>query len=244
MLFSEEFLQRLGKAQKITFFTGAGMSAESGIPTFRGNNGIWQKFKPEELANFRAFVRSPEMVWEWYQHRRQIITECKPNPGHIAIKQFEERYIVTVITQNIDDLHNRAGSNRVLELHGNIMKNYCIECKRRYDSHVELSANKIPQCICGGLIRPDVVWFGENLPEGLFEKSEEAVSTSDIVFSVGTSSVVYPAASLPFTALRTGAYLVEINPEHTELTRHAHLFIPGKAGVILPELVQALQPAS
>lgn len=240
MEFPQVFLDKLKSAKKISFFTGAGISAESGIPTFRGNDGIWKKFKPDELANFKAFVRSPAMVWEWYEHRRQIITECKPNPGHLAIKQLEEKYSVTVITQNIDNLHNRAGSSIVLELHGNIMKNYCIDCAKRYDHQVELSPNKTPRCSCGGLIRPDVVWFGENLPFGLFEKAEDDVASSDILFSVGTSSIVYPAASLPYTALRFGVYVVEINPVETELTRSANLFLPGRAGEVLPAIAAAV----
>ncbi|QOJ28232.1 MAG: NAD-dependent deacylase [Ignavibacteriales bacterium] len=234
------FLDKLGSARKITFFTGAGMSAESGIPTFRGEDGIWKKFRPEELANFKAFVRSPEMVWEWYQHRRQIITECLPHPGHHAIKDLESKFSVTVITQNIDDLHNRAGSSRVIELHGNILKNYCLSCKKRYDHPAELHIEGTPRCTCGGLIRPDVVWFGENLPEGVFERAEDEVISSDILFSVGTSSIVYPAASLPHTAIKRGVYVVEINPVETEFTEYADLFLKGKAGEILPQIVKAL----
>lgn len=235
------FLEELKNSKKIVFFTGAGISAESGIPTFRGEGGIWNKLKPEELANFNAFLRNPDLVWEWYQYRRKIINETKPNPGHLAIVEFENYFDVTVVTQNVDNLHRRAGSKKIYELHGNIEKNYCINCKKRFDD-VDFSnfEKNVPKCdSCGGLIRPDVVWFGEFLPEDQFEASEKAARECDILFAVGTSAVVYPAANIPYIAKRNGAVLVEINLERTDLSNYANFSFLGKSGEILPEILRA-----
>lgn len=235
MNFPQEFIEKINKAKSIVFFTGAGISAESGIPTFRGVDGIWKKFKPEELANFDSFIRNPDLVWEWYNHRKKIVRDASPNPGHLAIKEMEKFKDVKVITQNVDNLHKRAGSNIVYELHGNIERNYCISCKKYYNE-IELQF-VIPKCSCGGLIRPDVVWFGEMLPDDEFLKSEEAAVKSDIFFVVGTSGIVYPAANLIFTAKQSGAYIVEINIEATEISSFAHQSFFGESGKILPEIL-------
>ncbi len=226
---------------KVVFFTGAGISAESGIPTFRGKEGIWKKLKPEELANFDAFMRNPGMVWEWYNHRRKIVHESNPNPGHLAIVEMEKLVAdVTVITQNVDNLHRRAGSKTIYELHGNIERNYCIKCRKFHNKDFDLASGP-PVCECGGLIRPDVVWFGEYLPEDQFAASEEAAKNCDIFVVIGTSAVVYPAAGLVFTAKQFGAYLIEVNIEETGISSYADCSFFGSAGNILPELVTEIQ---
>lgn len=238
MQFKKEFLDKLKEANKVVFFTGAGISAESGISTFRGKDGIWNKMKPEELANFNAFMRNPDLVWEWYQHRRDIVHKAQPNAGHLAIAQLEKYYDVTVITQNIDNLHRRAGSKKIFELHGNIERNYCIDCHTFYNSPDFELTNQAPKCKkCGVLVRPDVVWFGETLPQDEFNGGEKAAQWSDICFVVGTSAVVYPAAYIPISAKQAGSYIVEINVEPTDLTQLADYSIFGKAGEIIPSIV-------
>jgi NAD-dependent deacetylase len=233
-------IERIKRANKIVFFSGAGMSAESGIATFRGKDGIWNKFKPEELANFNAFMKNPDMVWEWYQYRRDIVRHALPNAGHMAIAEFEN-YVpkITVITQNIDNLHKRAGSKNIFELHGNIERNYCIKCKTFYNDIDE--RGEVPKCKCGGLIRPDVVWFGEYLPEDQFEGAEKAASECDIFFVVGTSAVVYPAASLIYTAKNSNAYIIEVNIEETEISSFVNKSLIGEAGKILPEILAKIK---
>lgn len=227
-------LQEFSTAEAVVFFTGAGVSAESGIPTFRGKDGIWNKLKPEELANFDAFLRNPELVWEWYKHRKQIVHESKPNPAHVTISGFQNIFpVVEVITQNIDNLHIRAGSKIVHELHGNIERNFCIKCKTFYNDEIIFS-DIAPKCKCGGLIRPDVVWFGEYLPENEFMASEKAARNADVFLIVGTSAIVYPAASMIHVAKTIGAYIIEINLERTEISSIADQSCFGKAGEILP----------
>lgn len=243
MNFSAKLLSKLKQAQYVVAFTGAGVSAESGVPTFRGDDGLWKKFKPEELANFNAFIRNPDLVWEWYKYRKQLIHSVQPNAGHYALAEMETMFSkFAVITQNIDNLHRRAGSKTVYELHGNIDRNYCIDCGT-YFSDVEIeSQSGAPHCKkCNGHIRPDVVWFGELLPASEWENSEMAAKEADVFFSIGTSSVVFPAASLPLIAKRSGSYVVEINIEPTELSHYTDEIILGKSGEILPQLVQAVK---
>lgn len=241
MEIQKSFLNKIATSEKVVFFTGAGISAESGIPTFRGKDGIWNKLKPEELANFNAFMRNPQMVWEWYNHRKKIIHESKPNSGHIAIAEFEKYFDdVTVVTQNIDNLHRRAGSKKIYELHGNIERNYCINCKTFYNEELDFSEG-VPKCKCGGLIRPDVVWFGEFLPADQLEASERAAINSDIFFVVGTSAVVYPAAGLVYTAKRSGSYIVEVNIEETDVSSIADISFFGEAGKVLPEILEEVK---
>lgn len=243
--FSASLLQRMKSAERVTAFTGAGISAESGVPTFRGTEGIWTKFKPEELATMDAFLRNPELVWEWYTHRKRVIAETLPNPGHMALVALEQIYPhFAVITQNIDNLHRRAGSRTVVELHGNIERNYCMECGTPALNDAVLSANGVPLCSrCGGKVRPDVVWFGEMLPDDQWDKAVHAAELSDVFISIGTSAIVYPAASLPLMARERGAYLVEINPEPTPLTGRTDEYLCGPAGRILPALVEAVTSA-
>lgn len=234
---------KLKFARIIGIFSGAGISAESNIPTFRGDEGLWAKFKPEELANFNSFMKNPQLVWEWYSARKKIIHEASPNPGHVALAELEELIDeVVIITQNIDNLHRRAGSTRIHELHGNIERNYCIKCGENYTDQVILSGDLPPKCQkCNGLIRPDVVWFGEYLPQDEFTAAEDVAQRSDVFFTLGTSGIVYPAASIPRIAKHSGAFVIEINPETTPLSDIADVTIIGKTGVILPEIVKTLR---
>ena len=236
----KSIIDLIKSSSHIVFFTGAGMSAESGISTFRGKGGIWNKFKPEELANFNAFIKNPEMVWEWYNYRRNIVRNAIPNAGHIAISQFQDLIPkISVITQNIDNLHKRAGSNEIYELHGNIERNYCIRCKTFYN---DLDENtELLKCNCGGLIRPDVVWFGELLPEDQFTGAEKAATECEIFFVIGTSAVVYPAASLIYTAKHSGAFIIEINIEETEVSSLSNKCFIGQAGKILPQILNQVK---
>ncbi len=230
-------------ARGVTVLTGSGVSAESGVPTFRdAQTGLWARYEPQELATPEAFERDPRLVWEWYQWRRDLVRQAEPNPGHRALVEFERRVPTFLLaTQNVDGLHRRAGSENVLELHGNIMRSKCsvegVEAEPRTgDESVP------PPCPgCGAFLRPDVVWFGEALPEDVFAAASEAARNCDVFLSVGTSSLVYPAASLPSEAARSGAMLVEVNPDDTPLTPHADYTLRGRAGEVLPVLVDALR---
>jgi NAD-dependent deacetylase len=240
MEFKTKFVEKLKNAKRLVFFTGAGISAESGIATFRGTDGIWNKMKPEELATFSAFMKNPNLVWQWYQYRREIIHKVEPNLAHLVIAELENYFDVTVVTQNVDNLHKRAGSTKIYELHGNIERNFCVDCNT-FVAEKQFEGNEVPQCEkCGGMIRPDVVWFGENLPQDQFGGGETAAEWSDICFVVGTSALVYPAAYIPQSAKRAGSYLVEINIETTELSRFVDYSIIGKAGEILPEILKLM----
>ena len=241
-MFSRRLLERLSSAASVAAFTGAGISAESGVPTFRGQDGIWKKYRPEELANLDAFLRNPELVWEWYRARRRIMSGIEPNPGHRALAAMEGLFgRFAVITQNIDNLHRRAGSATVHELHGNIERNYCLGCGRHYASEVLPGAEGAPRCsACNGLIRPDVVWFGELLPQDEWDASVAAAQRADVFLSIGTSAVVYPAASLPQIAGRAGAYVAEINIEPTEFSDRADELILGRSGEVLPKLLDLI----
>ena len=235
---NDSLIDTLKNSESIVFFTGAGISAESGIATFRGKEGLWNKFKPEELANFDAFMRNPELVWEWYNYRRRIVHEAKPNAAHLTIAEMQNHFKdVTVVTQNVDNLHRRAGSKKIFELHGNIEKNYCINCKKDFNEELDFSSG-VPKCDCGGLIRPGVVWFGEFLPEDQYLGGEKAAMNAEVFFVVGTSAVVYPAAGLVYTAKASGATIVEINIEETEISSSVNYSYFGKAGEILPKIFE------
>ncbi len=238
----EEFKNVAKSAKNVAVLTGAGISAESGVPTFRGEEGLWSKFRPEELATVDAFMQNPELVWEWYQYRRKIISDVKPNAGHYALAEMAEMFDnFTLITQNVDGLHVRAGSKDILELHGNILKNKCFECGEPFEEEINLDSKDLPRCQCGGRIRPDVVWFGELLPPNAINNAFRASERADLFFSIGTSALVHPAASMPPTAKQAGAYLVEINLEPTPLTAIADLSLHGKSGEVLPQLVEELR---
>jgi len=228
---------------RLAILTGAGISAESGIPTFRGQDGLWKQFRAEELATPEAFHRHPELVWEWYDWRRTIIAQKDPNPGHLVLARWEEEFpFFVLITQNVDGLHRRAGSKNILELHGNIWQVRCTEEGTIFD-HLESPLVSIPpHCpSCGGLLRPNVVWFGEALPQDVLEKAYVASSAAEVMFVIGTSAYVYPAASLPLVAAEAGATIVEINPDHTPLSSTAQYSFRGKAGEVLPALDAALR---
>jgi NAD-dependent deacetylase len=233
----------LARAGQVVAFTGAGISAESGVPTFRGADGIWKKMRPEELASMDGFLANPALVWEWYQHRRAIIHTVHPNAGHVALVAMEGLFDrVTVVTQNIDNLHRRAGSSSVIELHGNIERNYCLRCGTPYGEEAVPLPDRVPTCArCGGLIRPDVVWFGEMLPEDAWQDAMRVCQGADLLMSIGTSGVVYPAASLPMVAKHAGAFLLEVNPEPTSLTPLADEYLCGPAGSVLSSLVEQVR---
>ncbi|MBN2357521.1 NAD-dependent deacylase [candidate division KSB1 bacterium] len=243
--FSPELLEHLANARRVMALTGAGISAESGVPTFRSPDGIWSKFKPEELASMDAFMRNPKLVWEWYQYRRRLIYEVEPNPGHRTLVDMEAFYLrFRLFTQNVDGLHHKAGSKQVYELHGNIMRNRCSLCGRRVLQTAEDDSEEPAHCRCGGLMRPDVVWFGEILPEDILSMAYDEAMCADLFFSIGTSAVVYPAAHLPVLAVESGAYVVEINPESTMISSKVHTTLRGKSGDILPALWSQLSQKS
>ena len=225
-------------ASLITVLTGAGISAESGIPTFRGQAGLWKQFRPEDLATPEAFARNPKLVWEWYDWRRGLIDQTKPNNGHYALVQLEHRTPqFTLITQNVDGLHERAGSQTVLEVHGSIWKLRCTECCRSWpDRTVPLCTP--PHCVCGALARPGVVWFGENLPEDVWIAAHKATLACDVFLVIGTSAVVYPAAGLAHLAKSSGAKVIEINTEATAISESVDCTLLGPSGQILPELIR------
>jgi NAD-dependent deacetylase len=224
----------LQSAHRIIALTGAGMSAESGIPTFRGLEGLWRNYKPEELATPEAFAANPALVWEWYNWRRDLIAAAQPNPGHFALAQLEATKHVTVITQNVDGLHARAGSSHVIEIHGSIWRTRCTGCGQILSATTQ--GMHCPDC--KALLRPGVVWFGENLPPMAWEASVEAVSSADILFVIGTSGVVYPAAQLVPIAKESGARVIEINLEATAVSSYADATFLAPSGQILPKLLQ------
>jgi len=222
----------------VAILTGAGISAESGVPTFRGAGGLWKNYKPEELATPEAFAKDPRLVWEWYNWRRELIAKALPNPGHRALVELEKRKPrFTLITQNVDGLHDRAGSGKILRLHGDIWRMKCTACGSNWpDRRVPLP--KIPpHCACGGLARPGVVWFGEPLPDGMMKEAEHAASSAQVFLVIGTSAVVVPAASLVPYAKKAGAKVVEINTEETAATAIVDCALRGPAGELLPQLV-------
>ena len=236
-----ELIDRLCRARRVAVLTGAGISAESGVPTFReAQTGLWARYNPEELATPDAFQRNPKLVWEWYTWRQQRVRQAEPNAGHRALVEMEQRIAeFTLITQNVDGLHRRAGSHQILELHGNLFRAKCFSEDRPVESWPD-SEEIPPRCPrCGGLLRPDVVWFGEMLPAATLRAAEHAAATAELFFSIGTSALVYPAADLPFAALTAGAAVVEINPQPTPLSPHVTFSLNGAAGQILPALIAA-----
>lgn len=230
--------QWLSEARRIAVLTGSGISAESGVPTFRGQDGLWRTHRPEDLATPEAFARDPKLVWEWYDWRRSIISKVEPNPGHFALASLEDRSPdFQLVTQNVDGLHERAGSRRVHHLHGSIWRVRCTECgAENNDGRVPMPVIP-PRCGCGALVRPGVVWFGEPLPGKAWMEAERAAAACDLLIVAGTSAQVYPAASLVPLAARGGARIIEINLEETPLSGVAGLALRGKAGEILPQLI-------
>lgn len=240
-------IDKLLEAKRVVCLTGAGISAESNIPTFRGQDGMWKNHSPEELATPGAFVRDPALVWEFYNWRREIIAKAKPNPGHLALaemeKIFDDFYIVT---QNVDGLHQKAGSKKVIELHGDIWYVRCTEeCSREtrlfplYDIPLKEIPPRCPRC--KALLRPHVVWFGETIPTAPLDAALELSANNDFFMVIGTSAMVQPAASLPRYAIRSKIFTVEINPEKTALSEVVDECILGKAGSALPLMLQELK---
>jgi NAD-dependent deacetylase len=228
----------LKQAQSVAVLTGAGVSAESGVPTFRGNNGLWKQYRAEDLATPGAFARDPKLVWEWYDWRRGLIAQAQPNAGHRALVELEKRVpSFTLITQNVDGLHELAGSCNVLEVHGSIWNVRCTSCDReRVDRRTPLP-DVPPKCDCGALLRPGVVWFGETLPTRVWQDAETAARTAQIFLLIGTSAVVYPAAGLAQIAKASGARVVEINIAETVLSDGIDEFLQGPSGELLPQLI-------
>jgi NAD-dependent deacetylase len=245
--------QLVGRAERIVVLTGAGVSAESGVPTFRGTAGLWKSHRPEQLATPEAFARDPRTVWEWYAWRRRLVAACAPNPAHFALARLAlEHAHATLVTQNVDGLHHRAAEALAaggaeaarayaLEVHGAVHRDRCSGCARRSPPCGDVdasSAGTLPRCSsCGELLRPDVVWFGEPLDTAVLGAAFAAAQGADVCLVVGTSSVVYPAASIPEIALRAGAAVIEVNPEDTPLSPLATVIVRGSAGSALPSVL-------
>jgi NAD-dependent deacetylase len=239
---SSKLKSLLVPSTRVVVFTGAGISAESGVPVFRGQDGLWNEFRVEELATPQAFGANPRRVWEWYDWRRQLVSRIEPNAGHRAVVEFERFFgSCVVVTQNVDGLHDRAGSRQVLKLHGDLWEVRCLSCSLTRTDLTEAFPLLPPRCDCGGMLRPGVVWFGEELPLGIFERAVDATEQSDLFFSIGTSAEVYPAAQLPGIARRNGAYVVEVNVERSAVADMANEVLQGRSGEILPQLVTYLK---
>jgi len=227
----------VARAKSVAVLTGAGVSAESGIPTFRSNGGYWRTHRFEDLATPQGFRRDPKFVWEWYEERRRAVAKAVPNAGHLALVELERRVeAFTLVTQNVDGLHDLAGSKNVIKLHGDIWVLRCLGCGRERVDRAALSELP-PYCECGAMMRPGVVWFGEMLPEGAIERATEAVRQADAVIVAGTSARVYPAAGLIPLAIQRGAAVIEINPEATEYSDEVTFSLRGASAEILPDLI-------
>ncbi len=238
-------IDRLRRARSVAALTGAGVSAESGVPTFRdAQTGLWAKFDPQELATPSAFARNPKFVWDWYASRRERVAQAKPNPGHLALAAIERRVDeFLLVTQNVDGLHQAAGSVNVVELHGNIRRVKCSRGCGVVATWDDPRPDEPPRCAaCGAFLRPDVVWFEEMLPPAALEQAEDGACRCEILLVVGTAAEVYPAAALPGAARRHGAIVVEINPQPTALSADVDHVLRGPAGVVLPALVAAAWP--
>jgi NAD-dependent deacetylase len=221
--------------RRVVFFTGAGMSAESGVPTYRGKGGIWKEYDWQQFACQPAFERDPERVWEFHNYRRTLVAACVPNRGHALIAEMEKSLqSAVVVTQNIDGLHQRAGSDKVHELHGSLWRTRCPHCRtREHDLSAPIGSIR---CACGEYKRPDIVWFGDSLSPEVLENVASELSSCDLLVSVGTSAVVYPAAQMPLIAKQAGATLVEINPEDTPMTEHFDVCLRGSATEMLEKI--------
>ena len=235
---SDQLKKLLESAKRVCVLTGAGISAESGVPTFRGggNSAVWKGMPFDQISSARMVRENLEEVWKWFDYRRGVLAKCQPNAAHFALTEWQGKFEdLTLVTQNVDGLHARAGSRDVLELHGNINRSYCTNCARRFQMRAEDVPHKPEICDeCGANVRPDVVLFGEMLPHKIFQKAERKARECDLFFVVGTSAHVYPAAGLAEIAKFSGAYLVEVNPEETPMTGYCDETLRGKAGEILP----------
>lgn len=238
----ERAIVRLKKTESLLVITGAGISAESGIPTFRGADGLWQNYRAEELATPWAFERDPVTVWKWYEWRRGIISKAEPNKGHIAIKGFEERFKnFFLITQNVDGLHARTGVKNMVEIHGNLWRVRCTRDNKTFMLWDYPLKEIPPKCECGGILRPDVVWFGESIPYAYLEKAYSAINSCDTLIVAGTSGVVYPVAAFPQMVKDNGGFVIEVNIEATPISQIADISLFGSSGEILPLLLEGLK---
>ena len=236
----EAVLGKIRDAKKIVFVTGAGISQESGIPTFRGKDGYWRKYDPMQLATIDAFYQNPKLVWEWYEDRRKSILAAQPNKGHVAISNLAKYKDVVVLTQNIDGLHQRAGSKQVFELHGSIIRIKCTICDFK-DNITNRFDELPPKCKCGEILRPDVVWFGEALPQDVWHDAINHAKSCDIMIIAGTSLIVSPANTLPIFAKQNGATLIEVNPEQTVMSADMDLSLRETSASALPHLISLLE---
>jgi NAD-dependent deacetylase len=228
----------LAQANSVAVLTGAGISAESGVATFRGPGGLWKDYNPEDLATPEAFARDPRLVWEWYDSRRQSIAKAQPNAAHRALVEIERRKPrFTLITQNVDGLHDLAGSGKILKLHGDIWRMTCTQCGANFPNRRVPLPKLPPHCACGGVARPGVVWFGESLPEGMMNEAGHAAAAAEVFLVIGTSAVVYPAAGLIPFAKQAGAKTIEINLEETAYSATVDCALHGLAGDLLPQLL-------
>lgn len=238
---SDEIIDALRKARSVVVLTGAGVSAESGVPTFRGQEGLWRNYNPQELATPEAFNKDPTLVWEWYDWRRGLIAPLEPNPAHLAIAELEERSpSFLLITQNIDGLHKKGGSKQMLELHGNIWNVRCVAEGNVTENRDVPLQNIPPMCSCGAMLRPHIVWFGESLDPHILRQSLQAIEACDFLIVAGTSAVVQPSASFPIMARERGATVLEVNMEPTPISSLVNGSLFGKAGELLPQLVASL----
>lgn len=240
--------QLLRKARRVAALTGAGVSAESGVPTFRGSDGLWEGHRIEEVATPQAFAHCPELVWRFYNQRRANLRNIAPNPGHYALVDLESNFFqndrFSLITQNVDGLHRLAGNQRVFELHGNITRTRCTQCGRNEARGLE-PLDDLPRCReCHGLLRPDIVWFYEALPEDVWDQAANATAACDVFLVIGTSAVVYPAAGLVSAAKEAGATVIEINLNRSGASSIADLCLLGPSGILLPQLVNCLRTAA
>ncbi len=246
----QQAVEILRQSKRLAVLTGAGVSKESGVPTFRdAQDGLWAKYDPQQLATALAFMENPKLVWDWYEYRRGMVAQAKPNPGHVALAELEKYFPeMVVITQNVDDLHEQAGSTRVIHLHGNIAQSKCFFNCQGEPTLIDVSKIEYeegpPACPhCGQWVRPNVVWFGEILPVEQLDAAKEASATTDVMIVVGTSGLVTPAASLPGLAQRNGAKIIEVNPDYSMITRIADVKLEGASGEMLPRVMQALDDA-
>jgi NAD-dependent deacetylase len=234
------------KSARVAVLTGAGVSAESGVPTFRDSDGLWENHRVEDVATPDAFRRDPGLVWRFYNARRAALRKVAPNPGHHALARLEERLGAgnfTLITQNVDGLHRAAGSKNVLEVHGNLRLVRCSnpDCEGRADHGLE-DLPALPTCVaCGQLLRPDIVWFGEALPPDVWARAERAVKECQCFLTIGTSAVVWPAAGLVLLANDHDAHVIEVNLKPTDATRHVHVHLTGPSGQLLPRLLELVE---
>lgn len=246
----QQAASHIQNAKRLVILTGAGVSKESGVPTFRdAMDGLWAKYNPEELATPTAFARNPKLVWDWYTYRRDLVSHAKPNAGHIALAKLEKTHPdLWLITQNVDDLHEQAGSTRMIRLHGNLAETICYDqCRGERlpivpaDFVWDAEQSTPPRCPhCNAYLRPNVVWFHEILPAQALNLAQDVCKNSDVMLVIGTSGLVSPASDLPYWAKRNGATIIEINPEYSMITRYADLVLNGASGEILPALLEAM----